>query len=83
MVRGRGLCKEGVWKVSGSMARMAGPRPTTERCWKAFYGFCAAGLGGGIAPVTPGGTPAGTYTLTLTATAGTVTHNTTATLRVN
>jgi VCBS repeat-containing protein len=45
--------------------------------------WTACGGGGGIAPAPIGGTPPGTYTLTLTATAGTVARSTTVTLRVN
>jgi hypothetical protein len=45
--------------------------------------WTACGGSGGITPAPPGGTPSGAYTLTLTATVGTVTRSTTVTLQIN
>ncbi len=61
-----------------------------KRAWRTAVIACllvllwtACAGGGGVTPAPPGGTPPGTYTLTLTATAGTVTRSTTVTLRVD
>jgi hypothetical protein len=45
--------------------------------------WTACGGGGGVTPAPPAGTPPGTYALTLTAIAGTVSRSTTVTLHVN
>jgi len=51
-----------------------------------FFVLQAIGCGGGSSytpPPPPTGTPANTYIITVTATSGTLTHNTTLTLVVN
>jgi hypothetical protein len=44
--------------------------------------LAAAGCGGGNSTGVPAGTQAGTYTITVVATSGSLTHNTTLTLQV-
>jgi hypothetical protein len=63
-------------------ARTRAWRTLTLNCLFVFLWTACAG-GGGVTPAVPGGTPSGTYTLTLTATAGTVTRSAAVKLQVS
>jgi len=78
-----------LWLLTFALAAR-GVRGAQTRAWRAVALTCllvllwtACGGSGGIAPAPPGGTPSGAYTLTLTATVGTVTRSATVTLQVN
>jgi len=63
------------WKVCAGLA--------SSLVLVALWASCGGGGGGGAPPPPQTGTPAGTYSLTVTATASGVSHSTTLTLKVN